>query len=272
MLASEFEAVRRFYALWTAQKQLLVLAGHRGPEQGVRRPRPGALRGRPRHQGRCAGRGGEPRQRPDHRREAAGGRLPGADRSRLLARVGPRARTSTRWTRRCPRPRRRRRVNLEQGLELARTNRPVLVQWDCPGEGGRGQRDLAGRGLGAAAAASSCSGSARAPRPTPSTQIFGKQSAVTGGHHPQLGPLQRLPDRRADQAGRAQVAQAKLNLAQNERDVEGQVKVALDSSGRSSGRWSSRSRTASPRPRTSTTRRSASRPAPRRPSTCATRS
>ena len=73
ILASEFEAVRRFYALWTAQKQLLVLEATAAPEQGVRPTAPQALfeagRG---NKGDALAAAGEPRERPDQRARSSG--------------------------------------------------------------------------------------------------------------------------------------------------------------------------------------------------------
>ncbi len=229
MLASEYEAMRRFYALWTAQKQLLVL------QATADRSKEFADRAQALFE---AGRGtkgdalaavvnlGTDRINVEKQRAVVsqaqidlaswlgrpeGQELDAADPA--LPEKPP------------PPP-----VTLDQGLDLARTNRPVLVQW--------------GAQVKAAKAFETVQASGWAPRinfqlqwlrsgPEADTVYtdFGRQSAINGTINLQWDLFNGFQTDAQTKQARAQLAQAKLNLAQNERDVEGQVKVALDSLG-----------------------------------------
>jgi len=229
MLASEFEAVRRFYALWTAQKQLLVLKA-------------------------TADRSKEFADRAEALFEAGRGTKGdslaavvnlGTDRinvEKQRAVVSQAQIDLASWLSRpegqeldavdpalpdIPPPPS---VNLDQALELARTNRPVLVQW--------GQQVFAAKSFETSQAAG------WAPRinfqlqwlrsgPEADTVFtdFGRQSAISGGIALNWDLFNGFQTDGLTKQARAQLAQAKLNLAQNERDVEGQVKVSLDSLG-----------------------------------------
>jgi outer membrane protein len=229
ILASEYEAVRRFYALWTAQKQLLVL------QATAERSKEFADRAQALFE---AGRGtkgdalsavvnlGSDRINVEKQRAVVsqaqidlaswlarpeGQELDAVDPS--LPETPP------------PPP-----VSLEQGLELARTNRPVLVQW--------------GAQVKAAKSFETSQAAGWAPRvnfqlqwlrsgPEADTVFtdFGKQSSLTGTIALSWDLFNGFQTDAQTKQARAQLAQAKLNLAQNERDIEGQVKVALDSLG-----------------------------------------
>jgi len=60
---------------------------------------------------------------------------------------------------------------------------------------------------------------------------YSKQNAFYGGFSLNWDLFNGFATDAQTRQARAQLAQAKLNLSQNERDVEGQVKVALDSLG-----------------------------------------
>ncbi len=229
VLASEYEAIRRFYVLWTAQKQLVVL------QVTAQRSQEFADRAQALFE---AGRGtkgdalaaavnlGTDRINVEKQRAVVsqaqidlaawlgrpeGEELDAADPS--LPDTPP------------PPP-----VTLQQGLDLARVNRPVLVQW--------------GEQVKAAKSFETSQAAGWAPRinfqlqwlrsgPEADTVYteFGKQSAVSGAITLNWDLFNGFQTDAQTKQARAQLAQAKLNLAQNERDVEGQVKVALDSLG-----------------------------------------
>ncbi|MGZ6081049.1 MAG: TolC family protein, partial [Myxococcaceae bacterium] len=122
------------------------------------------------------------------------------------------------------------RVTLPQGLELARTNRPLLVQYAAQ--------------VKAAEANVTTQAAGWAPRLQATVQYsraadtaskvygnFDKYGAVTAGFNLNWDLFSGFQTDAQVKQAKAQVAQAKLNLAQNERDVEGQVKIALDSYG-----------------------------------------
>ncbi len=229
ILTSEFEAVRRFYALWTSQKQLLVLqaTSDRSKEfadraqalfEAGRSTRGDALA--------AAVNLGTDRINVEKQRAVVSqaqidlaswlGRAEGQE----LDAVDPPLRETP-----PPPP-----VSLEQGLELARANRPVLVQW--------------GAQVRAAKSFETSQAAGWAPRinfqlqwlrsgPEADTVFtdFSKQNAVSGAFVLNWDLFNGFQTDAQTKQARAQLAQAKLNLAQNERDVEGQVKVALDSLG-----------------------------------------
>jgi outer membrane protein TolC len=229
ILASEFEAVRRFYSLWTAQKQLLVL------QATAERSKEFADRAQALYE---AGRGtkgdalaaavnlGTDRINAEKQRAVVSqARI---DLASWLARseaeeldaVDPSLPESP------PPPA----VTLEKGLELARSNRPILVQW--------------GEQVRAAKAFETVQAAGWAPRlgfqlqwlrsgPEADTVYtdFGKQNALSGVFTLNWDIFNGFQTDAQTKQARAQLTQAKLNLAQNERDVEGQVKVALDSLG-----------------------------------------
>ena len=60
---------------------------------------------------------------------------------------------------------------------------------------------------------------------------FGRQSSISGAIALNWDLFSGFQTDALTKQARAQLAQARLNLGQNERDVEGQVKVALDSLG-----------------------------------------
>jgi outer membrane protein TolC len=229
VLASEYEAVRRFYALWTAQKQLLVL------QATAERSKEFADRAQALFE---AGRGnkgdalsavvnlGSDRINVEKQRAVVSQAQ--IDLASWLARpegqeldaVDPPLPDTPK-----PPP-----VTLDQGLELARTNRPVLVQWDAQ--------------VKAAKAFETSQAAGWAPRvnfqlqwlrsgPEANTVFtdFGQQNSVTGTIALAWDIFNGFQTDAQTKQARAQLAQAKLNLEQNERDVEGQVKVALDSLG-----------------------------------------
>ena len=229
ILTSEFEAVRRFYSLWTAQKQLLVL------EATAQRSKEFADRAQALYE---AGRGtkgdalaaavnlGTDRINAEKQRAVVSqaridlaswlGRSEGEE----LDAVDPPLPDN-------PKPAG---VTLDQGVELARTNRPLLVQF--------------GEQVRAAGAFETAQAAGWAPRlnfqiqyirqgPEAKTVFtdFSKQNAFYGGFSLNWDLFNGFATDAQTRQARAQLAQAKLNLAQNERDVEGQVKVALDSLG-----------------------------------------
>ena len=229
VLASEFEAVRRFYALWTAQKQLLVL------QATADRSKEFADRAQALFE---AGRGtkgdalaavvnlGTDRINVEKQRAVVSQAQ--IDLASWLSR--PEAQELDAVDPALPETPPPASVSLEQGLELARTNRPVLVQW--------------GEQVKAAKSFETSQAAGWAPRinfqmqwlrsgPEADTVFtnFGKQSAVSGAFTLNWDLFNGFQTDAQTKQARAQLAQAKLNLAQNERDVEGQVKVALDSLG-----------------------------------------
>ena len=227
ILVSEFEAIRRFYSLWTAQKQLLVL------EATVTRSKEFAERAEALYE---AGRGNKgdalaaavnlgsdqinaEKQRAvvSQARIDLASWLGRSEKEELDAVDPPLAETPPPPT-----------VNLDQGLELARTNRPLLVQY--------------GAQVRAAKAFETAQAAGWAPRlnfqiqyirqgPEAKTVFtdFSKQNAFFGGFSLNWDLFSGFATDSQTKQARAQLAQAQLNLAQNEHDVEGQVKVALDS-------------------------------------------
>lgn len=229
LLASEYEAVRRFYLLWTAQKQLLVL------QATADRSKEFADRAQALFE---AGRGtkgdalaaavnlGTDRINAEKQRAVVSQAQ--IDLATWLARpegeeldaVDPPLPETP-----APPP-----VTLAQGLELARSNRPVLVQW--------GSQVRAAKSFETAQAAG------WAPRlgfqlqwlrsgPEADTVFgdFSKQNALNGAITLNWDLFNGFQTDALTKQARAQLGQARANLAQNERDVEGQVKVALDSLG-----------------------------------------
>ena len=179
MLASEFEAVRRFYALWTAQKQLLVL------QATADRSKEFADRAQALFE---AGRG----TKGDAL--AAAVNL-GTDRinvEKQRAVVSQAQIDLASW------------LSRPEGQELDAVDPPLPDDPASavgqpragagsrphqppgagavrrPGEGGQVLRDRRRPRAGRPGSTSSCSGSARAPRPTRSSRNFGTQSAVSG--------------------------------------------------------------------------------------------
>jgi outer membrane protein len=224
VLASEFEAVRRFYALWTAQKQLLVL------QATADRSKEFADRAQALFE---AGRGtkgdalsalvnlGTDRINVEKQRAVVSQAQ--IDLASWLSR--PEGQELDAVDPALPDTPRPPTVTLEQGLELARTNRPVLVQW--------GEQVMAAKAFETSQAAG------WAPRINFQMQLlrsgpeadtvytdFGKQSAVSGAITLNWDLFNGFQTDAQTKQARAQLAQAK-----NERDVEGQVKVALDSLG-----------------------------------------
>ncbi|MGZ6135622.1 MAG: TolC family protein [Myxococcaceae bacterium] len=229
ILASEFEAVRRFYALWTAQKQLLVL------EATAARSKEFSDRAQALFE---AGRG--------NKGDALAAQVNlGNDRisaEKQRAVVSQAQIDLASWLGRpeihdldavdpaLPETPAAARVTLPQGLELARTNRPLLVQYAAQ--------------VKAAEANVTTQAAGWAPRLQATVQYsraadtaskvygnFDKYGAVTAGLNLNWDLFSGFQTDAQVKQAKAQVAQAKLNLAQNERDVEGQVKVALDSYG-----------------------------------------
>ena len=227
ILTSEFEAVRRFYSLWTAQKQLLVL------EATALRSKEFADRAQALFE---AGRGtkgdalaaavnlGTDRINAEKQRAVVSqARIDlaswlGRSEAEELDAVDPPLPDT-------PKPAG---VTLDQGVELARTNRPLLVQF--------------GEQVRAAGAFETAQAAGWAPRlnfqiqyirqgPEAKTMFtdFSKQNAFYGGFSLNWDLFNGFATDAQTRQARAQLAQAKLNLSQNERDVEGQVKVALDS-------------------------------------------
>ncbi len=227
LLASEFEAVRRFYSLWTAQKQLLVL------EATAERSKDFADRAQALFE---AGRGNKGdalaaavnlgTDRINAEKQRAVVSQARIDLSSWLAR--PEGQELDAVDPALPETPPPPGVTLEQGLELARTNRPLLVQF--------------GEQVRAASAFETAQAAGWAPRlnfqiqyvrqgPEAKTVFtdFSKQNAFYGGFNLNWDLFNGFATDAQTKQARAQLAQAKLNLAQNERDVEGQVKVALDS-------------------------------------------
>ncbi|HZX42738.1 MAG TPA: TolC family protein, partial [Myxococcaceae bacterium] len=121
-------------------------------------------------------------------------------------------------------------VTLAQGLELARVNRPLLVQYGAQLKAAEANINTQTAGwwprLGAQLAYSRAADDA--------SKVFGhfdKYGALTAGVTLNWDLFSGFQTDAQTKQARAQAAQARLNLAQNERDVEGQVKVALDSLG-----------------------------------------
>ena len=115
---------------------------------------------------------------------------------------------------------------LEQALDLARTNRPLLVQCGAQVKAAEANVEPSqAAGWAAPAQLPGASTAARAPRPTRSSPTSDRQSAVTGGINLNWDLFSGFQTDALTKQAQAQVAQAKLNLAQTERDVEGQVKV-----------------------------------------------
>ena len=227
LLASEFEAVRRFYNLWTAQKQLLVL------QATAERSKEFADRADALFQ---AGRG----TKGDAL--AAAVNL-GSDRisvEKQQAVVSQARIDLASWLGRPeaeeldavdpplvekPAPPV---VDLAGGLELARSNRPLLVQSAALVSAARANETVQASGwaprLNFQAAYSRQSDQA--------SKVFGSfdmYGVFSGGLALTWDLFNGFQTDAQTKQARAQLAQARLNLAQNERDVEGQVKVALDS-------------------------------------------
>jgi len=229
LLASEFEAVRRFYALWTAQKQLLVLVAtaDRSKEFADRAQ---ALfeAGRGTKGDALAAQVNLGTDRINTEKQRAVVSQAQIDLASWLARPeGTELEAVDPALPETPRPSA---VSLEQGLELARANRPVLVQYGALVRAARANETVQAAGwaprLNFQAAYSRQSD--QASKVFDSWDKYGAFSAGIALTWDLFNGFQT--DAQTKQA-RAQLAQAKLNLAQNERDVEGQVKVALDSLG-----------------------------------------
>ncbi len=227
LLASEFEGVRRFYALWTAQKQLLVL------QATAERSKEFADRAQAVFE---AGRGNKGDAL------AAAVNL-GTDRinvEKQRAVVSQAQIDLASWIARpegteleavdpvLPESPPRAGVTLAQALELARTNRPILVQYGALVRAARANETVQAAGW--------------APRlylqggygrqSDDASKVFGswdKYGAASVGLNLTWDLFNGFQTDAQTKQARAQLAQARLNLAQNERDVEGQVKVALDS-------------------------------------------
>ncbi len=229
MLTSEFEAIRRFYALWTAQKQLLVLQATAAKSQEFSdRAQAVFEAGRGNKGDALAARVNLGTDRIAAEKQRAVVTQAQIDLASWLARpefqeleaIDP-------WLSEIPPPAS---VSLEEGMAQARQNRPLLVQYLSQ--------------LRAAQANVTTQAAGWAPKLTfqlsysraagEAYKVFGhwdKYGALTGG----LGLTWDLfsgfqTDAQTKQV-RAQEAQARLNLMQNERDVEGQVRVALESLG-----------------------------------------
>jgi len=227
LLASEFEAVRRFYNLWTAQKQLLVLVAT------AERSKEFADRAQALFE---AGRGtkgdalaaqvnlGNDRISAEKQRAIVSQAridlaswLARAEGEELEAVDPPLPDTP-------PKPG----VTLDQGLELARTNRPLLVQYGALVKAARANETVQASGWAPRLyfQAAYSRQSDQASKVFDSWDKYGAFSAGVALTWDLFNGFQT--DAQTKQA-RAQLAQARLNLAQNERDVQGQVKVALDS-------------------------------------------
>ena len=229
ILTSEFEAIRRFYSLWTAQKQLLVLqaTANRSKEFSDRAE---ALfeAGRGTKGDALAAQVNLGTDRINAEKQLAvvsqaridlASWLGRSEREELDA-VDPQFATS-------PPPAG---VTLDQGLDMARQNRPLLVQF--------------GAQVRAARAFETAQAAGWAPRLSYQIQYlrsgpeagtvftdFSKQNQFSGGFFLNWDLFNGFQTDALTKQAKAQVSQAKLNLSQSERDVEGQVKVALDSLG-----------------------------------------
>jgi outer membrane protein len=229
MLTSEFEAVRRFFALWTAQKQLLVLRATADKSREFA-DRAQALfeAGRGTKGDALAAQVNLGSDRINAEKQLAAVTQAQVDLAQWLGRPesepldavdppGPEA---------SPAPN----ISLENALDLARRNRPLLVQW--------------GSQVRAAEAFVTVQAAGWAPRlnfqiqylrqgPEAETVFakFGKQNEFIGAFTLNWDLFNGFQTDAQTKQARAQAAQARLNLAQNERDIAGQVKVALDSVG-----------------------------------------
>src|SRR4029077_9182305 len=121
-------------------------------------------------------------------------------------------------------------VMLEPLLELARTNRPLLVQFSAQVKAAEANVTVQAAGwaprLSAQVVYSRAADTA--------SKVYGnfdRYGAVTAGFNLNWDLFSGFQTDAQTKQAKAQVAQAKLNLSQNERDVEGQVKIALDSYG-----------------------------------------
>jgi outer membrane protein len=229
IFTSEFEAIRRFYGLWTAQKQLLVL------EATATRSQEFADRAQALFE---AGRGtkgdalaaqvnlGTDRINAEKQlavvsqaRIDLASWLGRSEREELDA-VDPQFATT-------PPPAA---VTLDQGVDIARQNRPLLVQFLAQ--------------VRAAEAFETAQAAGWAPRLSFQVQYlrsgpeagtvftdFSKQNQFSGGFFLNWDLFNGFQTDALTKQAKAQVSQARMNLSQNERDVEGQVKVALDSLG-----------------------------------------
>jgi len=227
MLASEYEAVRRFYVLWTAQKQLLVLqATADRSKEFAERAQALFEAGRGTKGDALAAAVNLGTDRINVEKQAAVVSQAQIDLASWLGR--PESQELDAVDPPLPDVPPPPTVNLQQGLELARTNRPVLVQW--------------GEQVKAAKSFETSQAAGWAPRlafqaqwlrsgPEADTVFtdFGRQSQISGAFTLSWDLFNGFQTDALTKQARAQLSQARLNLAQNERDVEGQVKVALDS-------------------------------------------
>src|SRR5262249_37933461 len=229
-LVSEFEAIRRFYALWTAQKQLLVLKAAAAKSKEFA-DRADALfeAGRGTKGDALAARVNLGPDRIAAGKQQAVVSQAQIDLSSWLGRpeteeldaVDPQVVGAV------PAPAT---LNLGSGMELARSNRPLLVQYTAQ--------------LRAAEANITTQAAGWAPRlnlqvnysraNSEAAKVYShlnKYGALTGTLALNWDLFSGFQTDALTKQARAQASQAGLNLAQNERDVEGQVKVALDSLG-----------------------------------------
>jgi outer membrane protein TolC len=227
-LASEFEAIRRFYSLWTAQKQLLVLNANAAKSKEFA-DRAQALfeAGRGTKGDALAAQVNLGTDRINAEKQLAVVSQAQIDLSSWLGRtqseeldaVDPITAGET-----LPPPR----VDLVQGLELARANRPLLVQYAA-------QVRASGANVTTQAAGWAPRLNLQLAYTRASDQAervyshFDKYGALTGTLVLNWDLFSGFQTDALTKQAKAQESQARLNLAQSERDVEGQVKVALDS-------------------------------------------
>lgn len=229
-LASEFEAIRRFYALWTAQKQLLVLnAAAAKSKEFADRAEALFEAGRGTKGDALAARVNLGTDRIASEKQQAVVSQARIDLSSWLGRleseeldaVDPMVLGSV------PAPAR---VTFESGMELARSNRPLLVQYT--GQLRAAEANVTTQAAGWAPRLNFQLNYSRAN--TDAAKVYShldKYGAFTGTLALNWDLFSGFQTDALTKQAKAAENQARLTLAQNERDVEGQVKVALDSLG-----------------------------------------
>jgi outer membrane protein len=229
MLTSEFEAIRRFYALWTAQKQFLVLQATAAKSQEFSdRAQAVFEAGRGNKGDALAARVNLGTDRINAEKQRAVVIQAQIDLAAWLARpetqdldaVDPALVESP------PPPS----VSLEAGMAQARQNRPLLVQY--LGQLRAAEANITTQAAGWAPKLAFQLSYSRAAGEA--EKVFGnwdKYGALTGGLALTWDLFNGFQTDSQTKQARAQAAQARLNLAQNDRDVEGQVRVALESLG-----------------------------------------
>ena len=228
-LVSEFEAVRRFYALWTAQKQQLVLdASAAKSKEFADRAQALFEAGRGTKGDALAAQVNLGTDRISAEKQKAVVSQAQIDLSSWLARpeveeleaVDPQVVA-------VPVPPT---MTVADGVELARSNRPLLVQYNAQVRAA--EANVTTQAAGWAPRLNFQLNYSRAN--ADASKVYShldKYGAVTGTLALNWDLFSGCQTDAQTKQAKAQESQARLNLAQNERDVEGQVKVALDSLG-----------------------------------------